>query len=106
MSGDGFGSMENSSDYPLRVYKIRPNFDTTQGGSGKIHVESFIGLHDPDKKIPFTIAIISVVSAAYGRQGKVLEAPIRLANFENPLRLRSRNDFRVSICRDRGCDCL
>lgn len=67
-SDDGFGAMENSSGYHLRVYKIRLNFETAHRGSGKIHIESFIELHDLDEKIPFTSAIISAVSAAYGRK--------------------------------------
>lgn len=56
MADNGFGAMENSSDFNLRVYKINPDFETAQGGSGTIKVESFIELHDPDEKIPFTIA--------------------------------------------------
>ena len=56
IADNGFGAMENSSDFNLRVYRIRPDFKTTQGGSGTIQVETFIELHDPDKKIPFTIA--------------------------------------------------
>src|SRR5262245_33948868 len=55
MSDNGFGNMENSADYHLRVYTIRPNFKTRFGGAGNISVLSFIELHDPDKQIPFTI---------------------------------------------------
>lgn len=55
MSDNGFGNMENSADYNLRVYTIRPNFKTAWGGAGNISVLSFIELHDPDKRIPFTI---------------------------------------------------
>jgi len=55
MSDNGFGNMENSADYNLRVYTIRPNFKTGFGGAGNIFVLSFIELHDPDKRIPFTI---------------------------------------------------
>jgi hypothetical protein len=29
MADNGFGAMENSSDFNLRVYKIRPDFKTT-----------------------------------------------------------------------------
>src|SRR5258708_17563729 len=56
MADNGYGAMENSSDFNLRIYRIRPDFKTAQGGSGTIQVETFIELHDPDKKIPFTIA--------------------------------------------------
>jgi len=55
MADNGFGSMENSADFYLRVYRIRPHFETPRGGSGKIDVLGFIELRDPDKKIPFTI---------------------------------------------------
>jgi glycerophosphoryl diester phosphodiesterase len=55
MSDNGFGNLENSADYHLRVYTIRPNFKTRTGGVGNISVVSFIELHDPDKHIPFTI---------------------------------------------------
>jgi glycerophosphoryl diester phosphodiesterase len=55
MSDNGFGNMENSADYRLRVYTIRPNFKTKFGGAGNIAVLSFIELRDPDKHIPFTI---------------------------------------------------
>src|SRR5262245_10779568 len=55
MADNGFGSLENSSDFNLRVYKIRPNFETQNGGSGTIDVLGFIELQDPDKKIPFAI---------------------------------------------------
>lgn len=55
MSDNGFGNMENSADYNLRVYTIRPNFKTAFGGAGNISVLSFIELRDPDKRIPFTI---------------------------------------------------
>ncbi|HEY0946316.1 MAG TPA: esterase-like activity of phytase family protein [Opitutaceae bacterium] len=55
MADNGFGSMENSADFYLRVYRIRPHFETARGGSGTIEVLGFIELQDPDKKIPFAI---------------------------------------------------
>ncbi|MCI0665139.1 MAG: esterase-like activity of phytase family protein [Acidobacteria bacterium] len=55
MSDNGYGSLENSVDYNLRAYTIRPNFKTKTGGTGEIKVDSFIELRDPDKHIPFTI---------------------------------------------------
>lgn len=55
MSDNGFGSLENSADYHLRVYTIRPDFETPANGSGNILVEGFIELHDPDKHIAFAI---------------------------------------------------
>jgi glycerophosphoryl diester phosphodiesterase len=55
MSDNGFGSLENSADYHLRVYRIRPTFETAEGGSGTIEVVEFIELRDPEGKIPFAI---------------------------------------------------
>lgn len=55
MADNGYGTLENSADFNLRVYTIRPEFKTASGGSGKISVKGFIELHDPDKKIPFAI---------------------------------------------------
>ncbi len=55
MSDNGFGSLENSADYNLRVYQIVPQFKTARGGSGNIQVLGFFELRDPDKKIPFAI---------------------------------------------------
>lgn len=56
MADNGYGAMENSSDFNLRVYHVHPNFKTRKGGSGAIDVLGFIELHDPDQKVPFTIA--------------------------------------------------
>ena len=44
MSDNGFGSLENSSDYVLRVYTIRPDYRTRSGGTGAIEVEGFFEL--------------------------------------------------------------
>ena len=56
MVDNGFGKMENSTDFHLRVYTIRPDFKTAEGGSGEIHVEEKpIELHDPDGKVLFAI---------------------------------------------------
>jgi glycerophosphoryl diester phosphodiesterase len=55
MSDNGFGTLANSADYHLRVYTIRPNFKTKQGGTGQISVIGFMELSDPNRKIPFTI---------------------------------------------------
>lgn len=50
MPDNGFGTKGNSRDFLLRVYKITPNW-----WSGKIEVNGFLSLRDPDKKIPFEI---------------------------------------------------
>jgi glycerophosphoryl diester phosphodiesterase len=55
MSDNGFGSLEKSADYHLRVYTIKPDFKTKEGGTGKIAVKSFIELRDPNHLIPFAI---------------------------------------------------
>jgi glycerophosphoryl diester phosphodiesterase len=51
--------VENSADFHLRVYTIRPKFIQlgTPGGinSGNIQIEGLIELHDPDRLMPFTI---------------------------------------------------
>ncbi len=55
MSDNGYGSLENSADYNLRVYRIRPEFKTRSGGSGTIKVLDYFELRDPDHKVPFAI---------------------------------------------------
>jgi len=55
MCDNGFGAIENSSDFNLRVYTIKPNFKTQKGGKGEIEVLKFFELSDPDKHIPFAI---------------------------------------------------
>lgn len=57
MPDNGFGEKGNSSDFLLRLYRIRPDFETgqTPGGSGEIEVEGFVSLHDPDHRIPFEV---------------------------------------------------
>ncbi|WP_233202935.1 esterase-like activity of phytase family protein [Chitinimonas sp. BJB300] len=55
MTDNGYGTIENSADFYLRVYTIRPDFKRQTGGAGGIKVESFISLQDPNNLIPFTI---------------------------------------------------
>ena len=55
LADNGYGSLDNSADFNLRVYRIRPNFKTAHGGPGDTEVESFIQLHDPDHRIKFAI---------------------------------------------------
>jgi glycerophosphoryl diester phosphodiesterase len=50
MPDNGYGALENSADFDLRVYRIHPNFF-----NGRISVKDFIELRDPDHKLPFTI---------------------------------------------------
>jgi glycerophosphoryl diester phosphodiesterase len=55
MSDNGFGNLKNSADYHLRVYTIRPDFKTKEGGTGQITVDRFWELSDPNRLIPFAI---------------------------------------------------
>jgi len=55
MPDNGYGSIENSADFNLRVYKVAPDFRTSSGGSGAVAVKSYIELRDPNKKVPFAI---------------------------------------------------
>lgn len=55
LSDNGYGSIENSADFRLRVYRIRPDLKTTSGGTGSVSVESYVELHDPDHKVKFAL---------------------------------------------------
>ncbi len=55
MPDNGYGSMENSADFNLRVYTVRPEFKAREGGRGSMIVEGWFELSDPDKHVPFAI---------------------------------------------------
>ncbi|MAQ76530.1 MAG: hypothetical protein CL613_09385 [Aquimarina sp.] len=56
LSDNGFGGIENSADYNLRLYHIKPRFETFfRRGDGKIEVLDFTELSDPNGLIPFAI---------------------------------------------------
>lgn len=55
MADNGFGSQDNSADFLLRVYQIKPDFRTKTTGSAKVQVMSFVQLRDPNKLITFDI---------------------------------------------------
>ena len=57
LSDNGFGSIENSVDYNLRLYTIQPKFESFLRftGKGNINVKNFIELKDPNRNIPFAI---------------------------------------------------
>jgi hypothetical protein len=55
MADNGYGAMENSADFLLRVYTVRPDFKTREGGGGGMAVERWFELRDPDRHVPFTI---------------------------------------------------
>jgi hypothetical protein len=56
MPDNGYGAKANSSDFLLRLYRIRPGFRTAHGGPGTVTVVGFAQLRDPDHKIPFPLA--------------------------------------------------
>ncbi len=112
MPDNGYGSKANSPDFLLRVYRIRPDFETAKGGSGAVHVLGFIQLRDPEHKIPFPLtradrlltgADLDIESLRRARDGSlwfgdefgpfllhtdatgsVLEAPIPLPGVQSP----------------------
>ncbi|EAZ90224.1 glycerophosphoryl diester phosphodiesterase [Crocosphaera chwakensis CCY0110] len=55
LSDNGYGSKANSDDYLLRIFKVDPNFQTEDGGTGEAEVLDFIQLSDPNDLIPFDI---------------------------------------------------
>ncbi len=57
MPDNGFGAKANSSDFLIRAYYIRPDFETAERGSGDVHVDlnEFIQFRDPDALIGFPI---------------------------------------------------
>ncbi|MEZ5411477.1 MAG: esterase-like activity of phytase family protein [Acidimicrobiales bacterium] len=52
---NGFGAKTNSADFLLRLYLMKPSWETAKGGAGAIEVVRFISLRDPDNKITFPI---------------------------------------------------
>ncbi len=52
---NGFGAKNNSSDFLLRMYKIRPDFETARGGTGEVAIQKFIELRDPNHNISWKI---------------------------------------------------
>lgn len=55
MPDNGYGSIENSADFELRVYRIRPRLATAAGGAGRIGLIGNIRLRDPGYRVPFPI---------------------------------------------------
>jgi hypothetical protein len=55
MPDNGYGTKGNSGDFLLRLYRIRPEFRTAQGGSGAVAVLGFVQLSDPDGRVPFPL---------------------------------------------------
>jgi glycerophosphoryl diester phosphodiesterase len=55
MADNGFGAKNNSADFHLRVYTVRPNFVTDSGGNADVTVERFVELSDPKRRAGFPI---------------------------------------------------
>jgi glycerophosphoryl diester phosphodiesterase len=56
MPDNGYGSLENSADFNLRVYRIHPRFATADdAAAGSVKVEGHVQLRDPDHRLPFSI---------------------------------------------------
>ncbi len=55
MPDNGFGAKTNSGDFRLRLYRIRPDFETATGGSGRVEVLDHVQLRDPDGRVPFAL---------------------------------------------------
>ena len=112
MPDNGYGAKTNSADFLLRLYRIRPDFKTANGGSGEVDVLDFIQLRDPDNRVNFPLTrpdrlltgadfdLESVRRAPNGdlwfgeefgpfllhtdAGGRVLEAPIPLRGVQSP----------------------
>jgi hypothetical protein len=55
MADNGFGTKENSRDFLIRAYYVRPDFKTAGGGSGTVDIGDFVAFRDPDHVIGFPI---------------------------------------------------
>jgi hypothetical protein len=55
LADNGFARQNNSADFLLRVYALRPDFRTPQGGSATVEVIPAFLLRDPERRIPFPI---------------------------------------------------
>ncbi len=52
---NGFGAKNNSADFLLRNYLVRPDWNTGDGGTGEIEVERFISYNDRNGVLDFPI---------------------------------------------------
>jgi hypothetical protein len=55
LADNGFAAKDNSADFLLRVYRLRPDFRTRDGGSATVAVAPAFLLRDPQRFIPFPI---------------------------------------------------
>lgn len=52
---NGFGALENSADFMLRLYKLKLELRTPSGGTGQVKLDGFIELKDPHHHLPFVL---------------------------------------------------
>ncbi|WP_218163364.1 esterase-like activity of phytase family protein [Nannocystis exedens] len=55
LADNGYGKIENSADFHLRVYTLRIDSRTANGGSGAVEVVGYFELRDPERKVGFPI---------------------------------------------------
>jgi hypothetical protein len=56
MPDNGFGNKANSRSFLLRVYAVKPDWQTAHaGGNGSVEIQGAINLRDPDHRIPFKL---------------------------------------------------
>src|SRR5262249_9712543 len=55
MCDNGFGAKNNSADFLLRAYRIKPDFETSKGGTGTVGILGFMQFRDPDHRVPWPI---------------------------------------------------
>jgi hypothetical protein len=61
LADNGYGAKNNSADFLLRIYQVKPNFNGNATGDSSATVGKFIQLSDPDKKLPFKITNDSTI---------------------------------------------
>jgi glycerophosphoryl diester phosphodiesterase len=55
LADNGYGSIESSADFELRLYLVKPDYRTGLGGSGGVTVQRWVSFRDPDHKAGFPI---------------------------------------------------
>ena len=91
MSDNGFGAKDNSPDYVLRVYRVSPDFETKNKGTGMMQVVSYFTLRDPDGRINFPIVADGMT---YPNSGIPVDPAIRSQ------RLLTGGDFDIESFRE------
>jgi glycerophosphoryl diester phosphodiesterase len=61
LADNGYGTKNNSADFLLRIYQVKPNFNGNATGDSSVTVGNFIQLSDPDKKLSFKITNDSTI---------------------------------------------